>query len=109
MHLNNVEKLIYRCNVFQVAFDKYCRLFGFVPQCSFSTFCHRIYDRYALMSECWDEDPFYRPSFSELIDRLEVIMMTDVPYCDVDKHDESRPYYNVLAKADGHSGLEKRK
>ena len=54
------------------------------------------------MSECWNEDPSSRPSFSELIDRLEVIMTRDVPYCDLDKHDESRPYYNVPVNADEH-------
>ena len=54
-----------------------------------------IHDRYELMFECWNEDPSSRPSFSELIDQLEVIMTRDVPYCDLDKHDESSPYYNV--------------
>jgi len=73
-------------------------------QCSYLTFCHLIHDRYELMSECWNEDPSSRPSFSELIDRLEVIMTTNVPYCDLDKHDESRSYYNLPAKADEHSG-----
>ena len=92
-------------DVFQVGFDKYCRLIRFVPQCSCLTFCHLIiYDRYELMSECWNEDPSSRPSFSELIDQLEVIMTRDVPYCDLNKHDESHPYYNVPAKADDHSG-----
>ena len=56
------------------------------------------------MCECWREDPSSRPSFSELIDRLEVIMTRDVPYCDLDKQDESRPYCNVPAKADDNSG-----
>ena len=92
-------------DVFQVRFDKYYRLIEFVPHCSYLTFCPvLIHDRYELMSECWNEDLSSRPSFSELIDRLEVIMTRDVPYCDLNKHDESRPYYNVPAKADGHSG-----
>ncbi len=55
------------------------------------------------MSECWREDPSTRPSFSELIERLEVIMTEDVPYCDVSKHDESSAYYKVPAKVDEHS------
>ena len=75
----------------------------FVMQCSYLTFCHLTHDRYELMSECWNEDPSSRPSFSELIDRLEVIMTTNVPYCDLDKHDESRSYYNLPAKADEHT------
>ena len=57
------------------------------------------HDRYELMTECWKEDPSTRPSFSELIDRLEVMMTKDVPYCDLSKHDESREYYNVPDKA----------
>jgi len=61
-------------------------------------------DVYELMSECRNEDPSSRPSFSELIDRLEVIMTRDVPYCDLDKHDESRSYYNLPVNADEHSG-----
>jgi len=56
------------------------------------------------MSECWNEDPSFRHSFSELIDRMEVFMTRNVPYCDLDKHDESRSYYNLPAKADEHSG-----
>ena len=47
------------------------------------------------MSECWKEDPSTRPSFSQLIEKLEVIMQMDVPYCDLGKHDESSPYYHV--------------
>lgn len=54
-----------------------------------------IHDRYELMCECWREDPLTRPSFSGLIDRLEVILMRDVPYCELNTHVESRPYYNV--------------
>lgn len=48
-----------------------------------------------LMTECWREDPSTRPSFSQLIEKLEVIMQKDVPYCDLGKHDETSPYYNV--------------
>ena len=56
------------------------------------------------MCECWNEDSSSRPNFSELIDQLEVIMTRDVPYCDLNKHDEWRSNNNVPAKADGHSG-----
>ena len=75
-----------------------------VTQSSHLSFCHLIPDRYELMSECWNEDPSSRPSFSQLIDRLEVIMTSNVSYCDLDKHDESRSYYNLPVNADGHSG-----
>ena len=47
------------------------------------------------MSECWMGDPSTRPSFSQLIKKLEVILERDVPYCDLSKHNESSPYYNV--------------
>jgi len=66
--------------------------------------CSMLKKKYELMSECWNEDPSFRHSFSELIDRLEVFMTRNVPYCDLDKHDESRSYYNLPAKADEHSG-----
>ena len=90
---------------FKLAFDQYCKLIGFVPQCGYLTFCHLlIRDRYELMSECWNEDSSSRPNFSELIDQLEVIMTRDVPYCDLNKHDESRSYYNLPAKVNGQSG-----
>ncbi|XP_020605283.1 tyrosine-protein kinase receptor Tie-1-like [Orbicella faveolata] len=57
-----------------------------------NTCCDEVYE---LMCECWREDPSTRPSFSELIERLEVIMTRDVPYFDLNRHDESRPCYNV--------------
>ncbi len=58
------------------------------------------------MNECWEEDPTARPSFSQLIDRLETIMTMNVPYCDVSKHDDSSSYYNVPVKAVDDSGSE---
>ena len=62
------------------------------------------------MTECWRHDPPTRPSFSQLIEKLEVIMQRDVPYCDVSKHDESSPYYQVAlgasAAEDGRQEIE---
>ena len=58
------------------------------------------------MTECWKEDPAARPSFSELIDRLEPIMTRDVPYCDLRNCDESSPYYNVPTIASEDTGWE---
>ena len=55
------------------------------------------------MSECWREDPTTRPSFSELIDKLEVMMTEDVPYCDLSKQDESSACYNMPTKTDENS------
>lgn len=48
-----------------------------------------------MMTECWREDPCNRPSFFQLIEKLEMLMEMDVPYLDVSKHDEASPYYNV--------------
>ncbi|XP_073250482.1 receptor-type tyrosine-protein kinase FLT3-like [Porites lutea] len=50
---------------------------------------------YELMTECWKEDPRDRPSFYQMIEKLEIIMQKDAPYLDVNKHDEDHPYYNV--------------
>ncbi|XP_073255278.1 tyrosine-protein kinase receptor Tie-1-like [Porites lutea] len=59
-------------------------------------------DVYELISDCWEEDPYIRPSFYRLIEKLEAIMERDAPYLNVNKHNEDRPYYNVppLASAD---------
>ena len=54
-----------------------------------------VSDRYQLMTECWKEDPRARPSFYQMIEKLEIIMQKDAPYLDVNKHDEAHPYYNV--------------
>ena len=54
-----------------------------------------ILNRHELTSECWKQDPSTRPSFAQLIEKLEVIMQKDVPYLDLGKHDESSPYYHV--------------
>ena len=54
-----------------------------------------VYDRYQLMTDCWKEEPKARPSFYQLIEKLEIIMQKDAPYLDVNKHDEAHPYYNV--------------
>ena len=48
-----------------------------------------------MMTECWREDPDSRPSFRQLIDRLEAMLQGDAVYCDLSKHDESSPYYRV--------------
>ncbi|XP_073255027.1 tyrosine-protein kinase receptor Tie-1-like [Porites lutea] len=58
-------------------------------------------DVYELMADCWKEEPRSRPSFYQLIEKLEVIMERDAPYLHVNKHDEDRPYYNVPPEASG--------
>ena len=90
---------------FKLALTNIVHWSGLFRSAAIETFCHILFHyRYDLMSEGWNEDPSSRPSFSQLIDRLEVIMTRDVPYCDLDKHDEPRSYYNLTVNADGHSG-----
>ena len=47
------------------------------------------------MTECWKEDPYSRPSFFQLTEKLEAIMERDTPYLNLNKHNEAHPYYNV--------------
>ena len=54
-----------------------------------------VYDRYQLMTDCWKEEPKARPSFYQMIEKLEIIMQKDAPYLDVNKHNEAHPYYNA--------------
>ncbi|CAH3191301.1 unnamed protein product [Porites evermanni] len=56
-------------------------------------------DVYELITECWNEDPYSRPSFYRLIEKMEAIMERDAPYLNVNKHNEDRPYYNVPPEA----------
>ena len=58
-----------------------------------------LYNRYELMTHCWKEDPCSRPSFFQIIEKLEVIMERDAPYLDVNKHNEAHPYYKVPPEA----------
>nr|XP_058963445.1 uncharacterized protein LOC131790274 isoform X1 [Pocillopora verrucosa] len=50
---------------------------------------------YELMTECWREDPTTRPSFADLVGKLEEIMTKDVPYCDLNNYDETSPWYSA--------------
>ena len=47
------------------------------------------------MRECWLENPFDRPTFTLIRERLEEMMQKDNPYLDFSVLDESRDYYNV--------------
>lgn len=50
---------------------------------------------YSLMLDCWKQDLNERPSFQELVGRLERLMHQGVEYFDFDKVDESKDYYLV--------------
>ncbi|KAL9972475.1 hypothetical protein ACROYT_G018783 [Oculina patagonica] len=50
---------------------------------------------YAVMKECWQQDPDERPSFSQLLERIEQLILQEVDYFDFEKLDESKDYYAV--------------
>ena len=53
------------------------------------------------MMECWKQNPDERPSFQELVERLEQLMLQDVEYFDFNKVDETKDYYNVRESKTG--------
>ncbi|XP_078358616.1 uncharacterized protein LOC144643290 isoform X2 [Oculina patagonica] len=54
---------------------------------------------YAVMLDCWKEDPDKRPSFEQLITTLENMMTAGTPYHDFGKLDESKECYSERARA----------
>ena len=64
---------------------------------------------YAFMMECWKQNPDERPSFQELVGRLEGTMTEQVEYLDLKQLDETKAYYQVqepkTGEIDGDSGL----
>ena len=50
---------------------------------------------YSFMMDCWKENPDERPSFQELVLRLEELMLEEVEYFDFNKVDESKDCYQV--------------
>ncbi|XP_078372013.1 uncharacterized protein LOC144655597 [Oculina patagonica] len=50
---------------------------------------------YTIMLDCWKQDRDERPSFQELLERLEQLMLQEVDYFDINKVDESKDYYQV--------------
>lgn len=45
------------------------------------------------MRNCWKQDPDERPSFQQLLDSIEELILQEVDYFDFDKLDESKDYY----------------
>ena len=61
------------------------------------------------MMECWKQIPDERPpSFQELVERLEQLMLQDVEYFDFNKVDETKDYYNVQESKTGEITSESR-
>ena len=59
---------------------------------------------YAFMMECWKQHPDERPSFQELVERLERIMTEQVEYLDLKQLDETKAYYQVQESKTGEIG-----
>ena len=47
------------------------------------------------MMDCWRQNPDERPSFQEMVGRLEQLMLQEVEYFDFNKVDETKDYYQV--------------
>ena len=47
------------------------------------------------MTDCWKKKPDERPSFEELLGRVEQMLLQKVEYFDLSKMDESKDYYRV--------------
>ena len=47
------------------------------------------------MMDCWKQNPDERPSFQELFENLEQLMLQEVEYFEFYNLDESKDYYQV--------------
>ena len=47
------------------------------------------------MTACWEENHHERPSFEDLVTRLEQLMLREVEYFDFNLVDASKDYYQV--------------
>lgn len=57
---------------------------------------------YSVMRDCWKQDPDERPSFQQLLDTMENVILQEVSYFDLSKLDESKDYYAVQeSRAEG--------
>ena len=52
------------------------------------------------MTACWDENHDERPSFEDLVTRLEQLMLREVEYFDFNLVDASKDYYQVQKSAE---------
>ena len=56
------------------------------------------------MMDCWKQNPDERPSFRELVERLERTMTEQVEYLDLKQLDETKTYYQVQESKTGEIG-----
>ena len=65
------------------------------------------------MTDCWKQNPDNRPSFKELVEMLENLVLQDVEYFDFNLLDETKDYYQFQesktgeVNSDNRSGQEK--
>ena len=53
------------------------------------------------MTDCWKQNPDNRPSFKELLEMLENLMLQDVEYFDFNLLDETKDYYQFQESMTG--------
>ena len=53
---------------------------------------------YNIMYYCWSKDPENRPSYGELIESLENLLMSEVEYIQLDRFPD-HGYYNFIASS----------
>ena len=51
------------------------------------------------MTDCWKQNPDERPSFQQLVETLERLMMQDVEYFDFTLLDETKDYYQFTQES----------
>ncbi|XP_072379897.1 tyrosine kinase receptor Cad96Ca [Diabrotica undecimpunctata] len=56
--------------------------------------CRR--ELYNIMYYCWDKDPKERPSFTELLELLEKLLMTETDYIELERFPD-HSYYNMMS------------
>ena len=56
------------------------------------------------MMDCWKQNPDERPSFRELVERLERTMTEQVEYLDLKQLDDTKEYYQVQESKTGEIG-----
>ena len=55
---------------------------------------------YNIMYYCWDQDPGMRPSFRDLSETLEGLILTETDYIELDQFPD-HGYYNVMSHLSG--------
>ena len=60
------------------------------------------------MTDCWKQNPDERPSFKELVEMLENLMLQDVEYFDFTSLDETKDYYQFQESKTGEVNIDNR-